>query len=51
MGDKRVAYLVLVGDVRDRDNSEDLGVDGWIILKWIIKKWDGRHGLGCSGSR
>ena len=47
MGDKRVAYLVLVGDVRDRDNSEDLGVDGRIILKRIIKKW---YGLGCSGS-
>jgi hypothetical protein len=23
----------------DRDNLEDLGVDGWIILKCTLKKW------------
>ena len=38
------------GDLRDRDNSEDLGVDGRIILKLTFKKWDGGQGLGCSGS-
>ena len=25
------------GDVRERDHLEDSGVDGTIILKWIIK--------------
>ena len=29
------------GDPRKRDHSENLGVDGRIILKWIIKNLDG----------
>jgi hypothetical protein len=33
------------GDLRERDHLEALGIDGSIILKWIFKKWDGRHGL------
>jgi hypothetical protein len=28
-------------DLRERDNFEELVVDGRIILKWTFKKWDG----------
>jgi hypothetical protein len=32
------------GDPRTRDHLEDLGIDGEIILKWILKVWDGGMG-------
>ena len=28
------------GDSGGKDNSDDLGVDGRIILQWIFKQWD-----------
>jgi hypothetical protein len=32
-------YKMLVGKhVKGRDNSEDLGVDGRIILEWILRE-------------
>ena len=30
------------GNLREGDNLEYPRVDGWIILKLILKKWDGR---------
>jgi len=28
--------------VKGRDHSEELGVDGKIILKWMLGKWSGK---------
>ena len=28
------------GNLRERDNFKDLGLDGRITLRWIFRKWD-----------
>jgi hypothetical protein len=28
------------GDLRERNHLENLGIDGRIKAKWIVKKWD-----------
>ena len=38
IGDRRGAYRVLVGKMRERDHLEDLAVDGRIISELIFKK-------------
>ena len=38
-GGARGAYRVVVGDLVERDNLEDPGVDGRIILRLIFRKW------------
>jgi hypothetical protein len=40
MGERRVAYRVLVGNLRERDSLEDPDVDGKVILSWIFRKWN-----------
>jgi len=42
-------YRVLVGKPEGRNQWGDLGVDGWIILEWISRRWDVGiwTGLGC----
>jgi len=41
-------YRVLVGKPEGRNHWGDLGVDGWIKLGWISRRWDVgiRTGLG-----
>jgi hypothetical protein len=46
MGEGTGAYRILVGRPEGRNQLEDPGVDGRIILKWIFKKWDGEAWTG-----
>jgi len=40
-GCRREAYTGFWwGNLRERDHLGDLGVDGRIILRWILRKWD-----------
>ena len=40
MGEEGGVYRVLVGKSEGKNHWEDLGVDGWIILGWISRRWD-----------
>jgi hypothetical protein len=40
MGDRRGAYSVLVENLKERGHLENPGVDGMIIFRWILIKWD-----------
>ena len=41
-------YKVLVGRPEGRKHLQDPGIDGRVMLKWIIKKWNGTwNGLIC----
>ena len=48
-GEKRVAYRIGWGSLRERGHLEDVGLDGEIVLKWVLKRNVG-HELYCSGS-
>jgi len=40
MGEERVCIGSWCGNRREGDQWGDLGVDGWIILGWISRRWD-----------
>jgi len=40
MGEESGVYRVLVGKPEGKNHWGDLGVDGWIILGWICRRWD-----------
>jgi len=40
MENKRGVYRGLVYKPERKVNLEDLGVDGKIILRWILRKWN-----------
>jgi hypothetical protein len=46
MGEMRNAYKILVGNLKGRDYSEDLGVDRKILLQWILGKQGGKVWTG-----
>jgi len=51
MGEIRNAYNILVKDMmKGRDHLEDTGIDGKIILEWILRNRVGRCGLDSCGS-
>ena len=50
MGESTYACRVLVGKPEGKNHLEDPGVDGRIILKCILEKWDRGPGLDRSGS-
>jgi len=38
MGEMRNVYIIFVQNLNGRNHSEDLSVDGKVILEWILKK-------------
>jgi len=40
MGEGRGVYRVWWGNLGEREQWGDPGVDGRIILRWIFRKWD-----------
>jgi len=39
---KRNSYRILEGNLKYRTHLENLGIDGSIILKWLLNKQDDR---------
>jgi hypothetical protein len=46
MGIRVLRTGILGGNPENRDHYDDLGIDGMITLKLILKKWNGRAWTG-----
>ena len=51
MGEERRVYRVLVGRLKGKRPLGRLGIDGWIILGWICRRWDVGIWTGLGGPR
>ena len=51
MGKERGCIGSWWGNRREGDHWGDLGVDGWIILGWISRRWDVGIWTGLAGPR
>ena len=51
MEEGRGAHKVLVGIPEGKNHWGDRDVDGRIILRWILRKWEGVVGIGWSWLR
>jgi hypothetical protein len=51
MGKRKGAYWALLGKPERKNHLEDLGVDGRIMLKWILKKSVGGSWTGLKWLR
>ena len=40
MGERRGIYMVLVGKPEGKNHLRDPGVNGRIIFRWILRKWN-----------
>ena len=40
MGERRGVHMILVGKPEGKNHWGDQDVDGRIILRWILRKWD-----------
>jgi len=51
MGERRGVWRVLVGgNLKERDHLGDPDVNGKILLRWVLRKWDVGYGLDRAGS-
>jgi len=50
IGQRRYVYRVWCGNLKERDHLGDPEVDGRIILRWILWKWDVGYGVDRVGS-